>query len=84
MKLLRKTFPWNEYFIIRINCYKPLIDLIEFPKKVSKILAGIKHEEEVGARRAQNFMNKCEQIAELREQRKHGSIADKDLSKFPV
>ena len=55
--------------------------LLEFPKKASKILAGIKHEEEVGARRAQNFMNKCEQIAELREQRKHGSIADKDLSK---
>lgn len=53
-----------------------------FPKKHSKILAGIKHKEEIGARRAQKFMNTCQQIAELREQRKHGSIADKDLSKY--
>ena len=54
-----------------------------FPKKQSKILAGIKHEEEVGARRARNFISKCEQITELRKQRKpHGSFADKDLSKY--
>ena len=40
-----------------------------FPKKHSKILAGIKHKEEIGARRAQKFMNTCQQIAELREQK---------------
>jgi hypothetical protein len=32
----------------------------EYPKKQSKILAGIKHEEEVGAKRARNFMAKCD------------------------
>ena len=54
-----------------------------YPKKQSKILAGIKHEEEIGARRARNFMAKCDQITEMRKQRKkHGKIEDKDLSKL--
>ena len=33
-----------------------------FPKKQSKILAGIKQEDEVGPKRARKFMKKCEQI----------------------
>ena len=58
---------------------------IVFPKKQSKILAGIKHEEEVGAKRARNFISKCDQISELRKQRKpQGSLADKDISKYSI
>ena len=58
-------------------------DDVEFPKKHSKILSDVNHEEEQGAHRAQKFMENCDQITELRNQRKkYGSIADKDLSKF--
>ena len=57
---------------------------LEYPKKTSKILAGSKPEDEVGARRAQKFMDNCDQITMLREQRRHGSIADKDLSKWQL
>ena len=56
---------------------------VDYPKKQSNILAGIKHEEEVGERRALNLMAKCDQITEVRKQRKqYGSLPDKDLSKW--
>ena len=54
------------------------------PKKQSKILAGVKHEEEVGAKRAKRFMEKCDLIDQARKRRRHGSIGDKDLSKCHV
>ena len=52
----------------------------DFPKKQSKILQKTQDNEEVGAKRAQKFMDKCDQIIELRKQRKNGSIVDKDLT----
>ena len=45
-------------------------------------MAGVTNEEETGARRAQNFQKKCEQITDIRKQRQFGSITNKDLSKF--
>ena len=44
-------------------------------------MADIKDDDEKRDRRARNFEANCDQIAELREARKHGSIQDKDLSK---
>ena len=57
---------------------------VEFPKKQSSILADMKEEDQKGQKRANDFLTKCEQINEMRKQRRtspQGSIADKDLSK---
>lgn len=56
-----------------------------FPKKTSKILAGIKPEEEVGPSRAKKFIKKCEQIEQLRDQRRrYGNLTEKNLSKLQL
>jgi len=51
-----------------------------FPKKQSKILAGVKHDEEVGEKRARKFLLNCELVDAARKKRTHGSIADRDLN----
>jgi len=53
----------------------------EYPKKLSKILANTKPDEEAGGRRARHFLKKCDEVDSIREQRrKYGTIANKDLS----
>ena len=52
------------------------------PKHQSNILAGVKHQDELGARRAKAFLQKCDQIKDIRaELKKYGSFTEKDLSK---
>ena len=54
------TFSWSfKYLCIYLIC-------LEFPKKHSKILSDVNHEEEQGAHRAQKFMENCDMITELR------------------
>ena len=56
----------------------------QFPKKQSKILSDVEPEDEIAPKRAKKFMQKCEQIAELRDRRKYGSINERNLSKLQL
>ena len=41
----------------------------QFPKKQSKILADIEHDDEIAPKRIKRFLYKCEEIDRLRQQR---------------
>ena len=74
----------SKHFIIPDHSTSPNDHLFLFavyPKKQSKILAGVKHEEQIGIKRAKHFMQNCELIDAARKKRMYGSVADKDLSK---
>ena len=72
LQALRNVSYSIDRFYFQIN--------LEYPKNQSKILINVKELEEKGPARAMKFKNQCEQIENLRELAKYGSITDKDLA----